>query len=144
MTLHSAIAVLAISPLLFLSFAVGAQQKVPKTAAGEAGIEGVSPPIACTLSSKEQRARVEEAESELLQGVLRIEELTNGYALWFPAEPGRLQRLAEFVELESQCCAFLDFEIRLEAAAKEVALSLTGPEGTKEVLAPMMKGQPAP
>ncbi len=134
MTTHTAIAVLAISPVLFLSFALGAQQKAPKTAVDSVGIDDASPPIACTLSSREKRARVEAAESELLQGVLRIEDLTNGYVLWFPAEPGRLQRLAEFVELESQCCAFLDFEIRLEAGAEEVALVLTGPEGTKEVL----------
>ena len=50
------------------------------------------------------------------------------------ARIGSTPALAEFVELESQCCAFLDFEIRLDAGAEEVTLSLTGPDGTKEVL----------
>ena len=77
--------------------------------------------------------------NRLLDDVLRIEELENGFALWFPVESGQLQRLAEFVELESQCCAFLDFEIRLKGGAEEVALNLTGPEGTKEVLGGLLK-----
>lgn len=84
-------------------------------------------------------ARVDKLKTELLDEVLRSEELENGYTLWFSVAPGRLQRLAEFVELESQCCAFLDFEIRLEAGAEEVALVLTGPEGTKEVLGLLLK-----
>ena len=143
MTQHRVISVIAVSPILLLSFALGAQQQVPGTSVGEASVDDAAPQIACTLSSKEKRARVAKAEGELLDDVLRIEDLVNGYTLWFAVEPGRLRRLAEFVELESQCCAFLDFEIRLGAGAKEVALSLTGPEGTKEVLGPLMKDRPA-
>ena len=135
MTRQRTIPVLAIPPLLLSSLALVAQVPAPTTTVG-ARIDNAKapPPIACTLSSKEKRARVEQAETQLLDDVLRIEELENGYVFWFPVESGRLQRLAEFVELESQCCAFLDFEIRLEAGAGEIALSLSGPEGTKDVL----------
>ena len=138
MTRHANLSLLAISLFLFSSFALGAQKEL--AGGQDESLDGgpSSPPIACTLTSKEKRARIENAETDLLGDTTRIEELENGYTLWFPVEPGRLQRLAELVELESQCCAFLDFEIRLEAGSNEVALSLTGPEGTKEVLGPLM------
>ena len=136
MTRHNAISALAISPILVASFAQGLQGQ---TATNEAGGEKAPPIIACSLTSKDMGARVDKLKTELLDEVLRSEELENGYTLWFPVAPGRLQRLAEFVELESQCCAFLDFEIRLEAGAAEVALVLTGPEGTKEVLRALME-----
>ncbi len=135
MTPPKAISALAISPILATSLALGVQGQTPTIEAGEKA----APIIACTLTSKEMGARVARVENELLKEVLRSEELENGYALWFPVAPGRLQRLAEFVELESQCCAFLDFEIRLGAGAHEVALVLTGPEGTKEVLRALME-----
>ena len=44
-----------------------------------------------------------------------------------------------FVELESRCCAFLDFEIRVESGGDRIALELSGPEGTKEMLRPLIE-----
>ncbi len=140
MTRQNTISALALSPVLFAALALGAQEPASKAAVKDERIDDAkaAPAIACTLTSKEKRDRVEEVETRLFDDVLRIEELESGYTLWFAAESGRLQHLAEFVELESQCCAFLDFEIRLEAGAREVALSLTGPEGTKEVLSSLL------
>ena len=40
----------------------------------------------------------------------------------------------DLVDARPGILPFLDFEIRLDAGAEEVALSLTGPDGTKEVL----------
>ena len=47
--------------------------------------------------------------------------------------------IASFVELESRCCAFLDFEIRVESASDRIALVLSGPDGTKEFLKPLIE-----
>ena len=66
-------------------------------------------------------------------------EHTRGYVLWFDRAPGRLATLAAFVELESRCCAFLDFEIRVESGGDRIALELSGPEGTKEMLRPLIE-----
>ena len=128
------------SSTLFFALVLPAQtsQSAANRGAEQVGDSAAAPVIACTLSSKEKRERVQAAENDLLEGVSRVEELDDGYVLWFPSEDGRLQKVAEFVQLESQCCAFLDFEIRVPAGGEELALSLTGPEGTKEVLAAML------
>lgn len=52
--------------------------------------------------------------------------------------PGLLARLAEVIEAERDCCSFLRFHLRLEPKLGEVALEVTGPEGTKALLADWM------
>ena len=74
---------------------------------------------------------------DLVPHVIETAELPNGFALRVPNEDGQIQRLAEIVALESQCCAFLDFEIRLDAGSRVISLHLTGPEGAQEVLRAM-------
>ena len=99
--------------------------------------DGKEIPIACTLTSAEERERKKGAEAQLFSELARVTELEDGYTLWFPRSEGQLARIARFVELESQCCAFVDFEIRIDAGGEEIAVDLKGPEGTKEVLRPL-------
>src|SRR5687767_3822674 len=88
--------------------------------------------VACTLSSAEKRERAAAIRRDLLPRVRSVDELPNGYVLWFDRVDGELARVASFVELESQCCAFLDFAIRLGAGGDRIALHLEGAPGTKE------------
>lgn len=97
------------------------------------------PAIACTLNTAERRARQEEIRRDLLPRVREVTEEPTGYVLWFDRTDGEIQRVASFVELESQCCAFLDFSIRLESGGRRIALHLGGPEGTKEFLRPLVE-----
>ena len=86
-------------------------------------------------------------EREIVPAIVDVTEVSNGYVLWFARAEGRLASLARFVELESRCCAFLDFEIRVEGESQRVALELTGPAGTKEMLEPLIEnaaGKAAP
>lgn len=98
--------------------------------------------IACTLSSAEQRARRQAIASDLLPRVRAVTEEPTGYVLWFDRVEGELARIASFVELESQCCAFLDFAIRLDSGDGRIALHLAGPDGTKELLRPLVEQRP--
>ncbi|MDX1385457.1 MAG: hypothetical protein R3190_17530 [Thermoanaerobaculia bacterium] len=43
------------------------------------------------------------------------------------------------VEALAARAAFLDFELRLRAEPAEASLGLTGPEGAKEVLTPLIE-----
>jgi hypothetical protein len=98
-----------------------------------------SPIVACTLDAAEKRERKALLERELVPNIQDVTERTDGYVLWFDRAPGRLAALATFVELESRCCAFLDFELRVESAGDRIALELSGPDGTKEMLRPLIE-----
>ena len=90
--------------------------------------------IVCTFGAAEQRERKATLQRDLLPRVKTVTELPNGYVLWFDRAEGELARIASFVELESQCCAFLSFVIRVDSGADRIALHLEGPEGAKELL----------
>ena len=99
--------------------------------------------VACTLSSAEKRERRAVLQRELVPRITSVTELEKGYVLWFDRSEGELARIASFVELESQCCAFLDFAIRVDSGSQSIALQLEGPPGTKELFQPLIEGLPA-
>jgi hypothetical protein len=45
--------------------------------------------------------------------------------------------MAELVTLERQCCGFIDFRLEWPAGAEAFTFSMTGPEGTREILTPL-------
>jgi hypothetical protein len=98
-----------------------------------------SPIVACTLTPAEKRERSALVERELVPAIREVIEAEHGYVLWFDRAAGRLATVASFVELESRCCAFLDFAIRVDAGGERIALEITGPEGTKEMLRPLLE-----
>jgi hypothetical protein len=112
----------------------------PAAAPGQSpGAAARTPIVACTLDPAEKRERTALLERELVPNLEEVTEQASGYVLWFDRAPGRLAALATFVELESRCCAFLDFEIRVESGGDRIALELSGPDGTKEMLRPLIE-----
>ena len=97
------------------------------------------PGIFCKLSTAEMRERLGELRAAFLTQVRGVDELETGYRYWFEKTPERLSMLTEFIDFESQCCAFLQFDLSLAPEAKRVSLSLTGGEGTKAFLESMMQ-----
>lgn len=90
--------------------------------------------IACKLTDRQRLERKKMAEKKIMPFVEERVELEAGVELYFSRQAGRLADLAEFVELESECCPFLDFEIRVEPRQGRMTLRVTGPEGTQEFL----------
>ncbi len=74
-------------------------------------------PVACTLSEPE------------------LARLPEGVTLRYNAEQGTLALLGEFIQLESQCCPFLPFQLTAEPGGGPIWLELTGPPGTRDFLA---------
>ena len=92
-------------------------------------------PIACTLTSDDLRAR----RSELLPGLVARatgrEDLADGFLWRFPATPEAIQAVAAVIAAEHRCCAFLRFEMTVEPGGGPLWLRVTGPQGTRELLA---------
>lgn len=82
--------------------------------------------VACRLGSQGEAARRTLLKEGLLKKVQRVRELSDGYALRFEWSPERIGELAEFVALESECCAFLRFRIEVGPGEGPVWLCLTG------------------
>jgi hypothetical protein len=90
--------------------------------------------IACQLSSETFQQRREVVLSLMRQHLKELRSLSNGLALRFDAEKGQLERLAEFMEIERQCCPFLRFQLEIEPFGQSIWLQLTGQEGTRDWL----------
>lgn len=90
--------------------------------------------IACTLTTPELVERKKAVMSAIYPFIEDIEELENGYSFQFPNENDLLPKLLEFIDLESICCTFLEFNLKVEANKGPIWLQFTGQKGTKEFL----------
>lgn len=84
-----------------------------------------SPPIACSLGADDLRRRLAEIAAlgnECLRG-----RTTEGDAqvLRFHPDPSTRRRLEQIVAAESECCAFLDLDLRQEG--DELVLTISAP-----------------
>jgi hypothetical protein len=83
-------------------------------------------PIACSLSAEELPARLAEMQALGADALLRVD---GPGALRFRNDEPTRRRLERIVAAESECCAFLAFE--LKAVGDELELHITGPEGAE-------------
>ena len=90
--------------------------------------------FACNPSAmdKEQRARYSVLTKQLFATGKEIQELPDGYAVRFSANPQTIKDAAEFIAYERLCCPFLNFELAVEG--ENLQLRLKGAEGVKEFL----------
>lgn len=94
----------------------------------------ISQPIACNLTSAELQERRRTVLEKLREALVEVKELADGFAYSFPSEGNRFPELAAMIELERQCCPFLQFRVTIAAGQGPLTLEITGPEGTKEFL----------
>ena len=92
-------------------------------------------PIACTLNELQLRERRQVIMDAFANVHVGVTELEDGYAFTFPASSAMLQQIAQLVDLERQCCAFLTFKILVEARNTAIRLEVTGPREAKKVIA---------
>jgi hypothetical protein len=102
-------------------------------------------PLACDVNalSGPQRERHRTLGENLRGAVSGRGELANGYTLVLdldrlPADsagsPFCVVEVAEWVDLESRCCPFLEFGIDVSGKGRVVRLRLTGGKGVKSFL----------
>jgi len=99
-------------------------------------IAGGDPPLACNIKaiSAEQRPRYTALVKQLRATVQSRKDLPNGYAYELDTKHITLPEIAEWITMERLCCPFLAFQLDVHQNGG-TRLSMTGPNGTKAVLA---------
>jgi hypothetical protein len=87
-------------------------------------------PIACTLSAAEQDERCRAARGLAARWLLDWAETASGASLRFDAEAEG--PLKELIAAESQCCAFLGFDLRRRDGA--LSLEIEGPQEARPIV----------
>ena len=91
-------------------------------------------PVVCSLSDAELRERREQYLDKMAELLVGSEDLDHGTRFQFHLDDSTLTALAEIINLERKCCPFLSFTIAMDAGSKVIALDLTGPRETKEII----------
>ncbi len=103
-----------------------------------------SVPLVCRLDAltASERERHRLLAETLQRAIVGTSELPDGYevSVDLARVPGTsrsrpLVQVAQWVDLESRCCPFLDFEISLPGKGRIARLRLTGGQGIKAFLA---------
>ncbi len=92
--------------------------------------------LRCNLNAldPEERALHGKATRQLAQSIRQRVELDRGYRLQFNLREISAAALVEWISHERRCCPFLRFDLQFDPEQGPVWLSLTGPEGAKEIL----------
>lgn len=91
--------------------------------------------VACSLMPAELQERRRQVLSKMRAAVTESTELDNGFIYQFTSDGELISELANLIQLEHQCCPFLRFRLTVEPGQGAVSLEMTGPKGTKELLA---------
>ena len=92
-------------------------------------------PVACTLTPAQFQERQREVLAKVAAAVVEVTELDNGFIYRFPSNAELIPELADLIQLEHECCSFLTFRLTVKEGAGPILLEITGPLGTKELLA---------
>ena len=90
-------------------------------------------PIACTLPPADLAARKDDLAAFAAQALRSREPLPGGARLRFSGDEETAQRLRAIVAAESDCCAFLSFDLKAEDGL--LRLDVTGPADAQPIIA---------
>ena len=95
--------------------------------------------IACNLEAipLTQRDGHFKTLQQIQHNIQERQELVNGYAFRLPPDPAIGAKIIEYIALERRCCPFFTFVLEFEAEGGALWWKITGPEGSKEILAGM-------
>jgi len=96
-------------------------------------------PVACTLSPDALATRRQGLLADLVRRAQTHEELANGHRLSFAGTDDTLAIIFKAVEAERRCCRFLRFQIIIAPGEGPVSVELTGPAGTREFVAALLR-----
>jgi hypothetical protein len=81
--------------------------------------------MACSLSATDAKVRAERWNALTASALLESERTAGGARHVYRGDAEVERELAELIDLEAQCCAFLDF--RLERSDGRLVLDVSGP-----------------
>lgn len=89
--------------------------------------------VVCTLTEERTAERSAEVRSRLKSRYLGYENREDGLDVRFEGTDESLRAAAQFVSDELQCCSFADYEIGVSPPYDETVLTVTGPDGTRQM-----------
>jgi hypothetical protein len=92
-------------------------------------------PVACSLDSAALARRQATLRSGALAEAVAVEPLPDGMRWRFRDSGDLFARLAPVIDAERACCRFLRIVVSAQPDLGEVTLDVTGPAGTRDVLA---------
>lgn len=98
----------------------------------------MSTPIACTLRPAAVKARTEDLLGRLVRSAKERIDIPNGYRVRLEPVENVLPTIGNVIDVERQCCRFLQFQVTVEPDGGPIWLEFSGPPGTREFLAGMM------
>jgi hypothetical protein len=92
--------------------------------------------LTCNINGipPQERARYGQLVEALRDAMQKRRELPDGFAFEMDTKHMSPDQLTEWIELERQCCPFLEFEVVRTRQDETVWLHLKGPEGVKEFI----------
>ena len=92
--------------------------------------------IFCDLSvfTDTEREHHMQVAQELFAKTIELRESEDAYALRLPDEDGIILKMAEFIQDDRKCCAFINFGIDIEPQGKGIWLLLKGGAEVKEAI----------
>ena len=94
--------------------------------------------LACSLNEEDHRDRRKFVRESLIPKILATEKSATGLRLIFEDTDSVRSAVELFVELESQCCGFLNFEVA--SGSEGLVLTIEGPPEAKELLSKFTSG----
>ena len=96
-------------------------------------------PVACSLSAPELREREATVLAAFGAHVRGVEGRADGYVIELEPTDQAIAAATAVILAERVCCPFLRFDLTVDASAKRAQLVLSGPPGTRELLAPWLE-----
>ena len=104
--------------------------------------DGVSLPIACTLTPAELAAMHDGLLPGLLSKASARARIPGGFRWRFSPQVNLVKEAGAVIDAEHRCCRFLRFRLLVEPGDGPVWLEVTGPEGTEDFLSTLVDGTP--
>jgi len=90
--------------------------------------------VKCTLDREDELPeRSERIRSKLLPRYEGYEESEDGLSVRFAGTDETLTAVAQFVAAELLCCSFAEYELSVSPPYEETVLTMSGPEGTRDL-----------
>lgn len=104
--------------------------------------EGVTLPIACTLTPAELAAMRDGLLPGLLAKASACERISGGFRWRFDPQANLVKEAGHVIDAEHRCCRFLRFRLLIEPGDGPVWLEVTVPEGTEGFLSTLVDTTP--
>ena len=89
-------------------------------------------PVACRLSSPALQRRIEWIRGHLLTRAVARWPRAGALELTLPVDAELRARVSEWIQLEAECCPFLEFRVR-EAGADHFGVAVVGPPSSEAI-----------